>query len=57
MFNTFIRTKFNVFGSFENFDLWGPLLTKGVIYSYRSRAREGRGRELEVESIAIEVDL
>ena len=32
MFNTFIRTKFNVFGTFENFDLMGLVLTKGVNY-------------------------
>ena len=31
MFNTFIGTKFNVFGTFENFDLMGLVLTKGVI--------------------------
>ena len=34
MFNTFIRTKFNVFGTFENFDPWGLVLTEGVIYTY-----------------------
>ena len=28
MFNTFIGTKFNVFEDFENFDLWGLVLTK-----------------------------
>ena len=33
MFNTFIGTKFNVFGTFENFDLMGLVLTKGVIYT------------------------
>ena len=36
MFNTFIGTKFNVFGTFENFDLMGLVLTKGVIYTSAS---------------------
>ena len=39
MFNTFIRTKFDVFGTFENFDLWGPLLTKGVIYILKKKKK------------------
>ena len=30
MFSPFIRTKFNVFGTFENFDPWSLVLTKGV---------------------------
>ena len=30
MFNTFIRTNFDVLRTFENFDLWGLVLTEGV---------------------------
>ena len=30
VFNTFFRTKFNVFETFETFDLQGPFLTEGV---------------------------
>ena len=35
IFHTFIRTKFNGFGTFENFDPWGPLLTKDVKYYFK----------------------
>ena len=37
MFSTFIRTKFDVFGTFENFDPWGLVLSQGVIYYRRAR--------------------
>ena len=33
MFSTFIRTKFDVFGTFENFDPWGLVLSQGVIFT------------------------
>ena len=35
MFNTFIRTNFDGFGNFENFDPWGLVLTQGVKYIYK----------------------
>ena len=44
--------QFNVFGTFEIFDLWGPLLTKGVILyipagSYSNTRARGRRRRAD----------